>query len=159
MAKRGRKPGTKFPEYIKENGKVDYTQKYSDKKGKIRYPHLSQEQKAQIAFTRGNPQKKLQCPFCGKTTPIKVAVNTNGEPKKSPGRYTKYVTNNGVIERRFTGIPKDKLTPVCTEYMGGGVGFHIKPQESMPPSLLRKVDAELYDEFKQILLNTVRQFP
>ena len=163
MAKRGRKKGTipqsKFEEFRDIDGTIDRHLVAHTLLGEKRYADIENEFKRESAFREGRPQKMLQCPFCGFLTPKTVAVNASGKPKRPPQTFIKYVKNDGKIERRYAGIPFNKMNPITVQYRHPKYGWHINDKECIPPSLLKKIDADLYNDFKQILANTLKQFP
>jgi len=163
MAKRGRKTGTiigsKYEKYRDSDGIIDYPSARADLRGKKRFKDLSVENRRERAFRQGKPLKMLQCPFCGKLTPKEVAVFKSGDYKREPGKFIKYVKVKGKLERRFTGIPPDQLMPVAVQYFGGNLGMFVNEKESLSPDLLKKIDPELYNEYKRILQYTLKQFP
>ncbi len=155
---KGYHPPSKYEEFRGADGKIDYSMARSKKRGKKKYVDLSLEERKQRVFMNGTPMEMLQCPFCGKLTPKNVAMDAMGEPKRPPAMFMKYVKVDGHIERRFAGIPADKLTPLATQYRMGGLGFFVQPKQSIPPSFLKNVDSELFNDFKRILQNTLNEF-
>ena len=160
--KRGRKEGTKLTSKYEEirdtDGTIDYHLAEYQRRGKKRQTDLSIEDKRSRAITHGTPQKMLQCPFCGKLTAKMVALDASGNPKRPPAAYIKYVEVDGRVERRFTGVPPADLSPITTQYRHATYGFFVNTKESIPPRFLKSVDADLFNDFKKILENTLHEF-
>ena len=156
--KRKTKKGkSKYEEYRKEDGKIDYNLMYRRKKGGVNFSMLSKEDKKQITFEKGTRILYIQCPICHGVRPLVVKLDQDGYPLKKNEAGIEYKMVDGVLQRRFNG-PDDNYLPLMTKFTYGRYGQYVKVDESMAISTLKRLDRDLFNDFKNTLEKSLFKF-
>jgi len=152
-----KKGKSKYEEFRGDSGKIDYNLAYRKQKGGPEFSTLSKEEKKQIVFEKGTRIMYLQCPICYGTRPLIVKLDKDGMPLKKHEDGIEYNMVDGVLQRRFSG-PGDDYLPLMTKFTYGCYGQHVKVEESMAINTLRRLDADLFNDFKKIAEKTWFKF-
>jgi len=156
--KRKTKKGqSKYEEFRNDRGEIDYNLAYRKQKGGPEFSTLSKEEKKRVAFENGTRIKFIQCPVCHNVRPLVVKLDQDGNPLKKHEAGIEYKIVDGVLQRRFSG-PDDNYLPLMTKFTYGCYGQYVKVEESMPISTLKRLDADLFNDFKKILEKTLFKF-
>ena len=68
-----------------------------------------------------------------------------------------YKMVDGVLQRRFNG-PDDNYLPLMNKFTYGRYGQYVKVDESMAISTLKRLDKELFNDFKKVLEKSLFKF-
>jgi hypothetical protein len=152
-----RKGNSMYEEFRGGDGKIDYNLAYRKKKGGVDFGTLSKEEKKRIAFEKGTKLMYLQCPVCYGTRPLVVKLDQDGNHLKKHEDGIEYKMVDGVLQRRFCG-PGDDYLPLTAKFTYGCYGQHVKVEESMAISTLKRLDADLFNDFKKALERSMFKF-
>ena len=153
----GRKRGSMYENFRRDNGKIDYNLAYRRKKGVVEISTLSKEDKKRVTFEKGTRILYVQCPVCHGVRPLIVKLGSDGNPLKKHEAGIDYKIVDGVLQRRFSG-PSDDYLPLMTKFTYGRYGQYVNVEESMAISTLKRVDHDLFNDFKGVLEKSLFKF-
>jgi len=156
--KRKTKKGkSKYEGFRDDSGKIDYNLAYRKEKGGPDFSTLSKEEKKRIVLEKGTKIMYIQCPVCCGVRPLVVKLDQDGNPLKKHEEGIEYKMVDGVLQRRFSG-PGDDYLPLMTKFTYGCYGQHVKVEDSMAINVLKRIDRDLFNDFKKTLERTLFKF-
>lgn len=153
----GRKRGSTYEDFRGDDGKIDYNLAYRRKKGIVENSTLSKEEKKQIVLEKGTKILFVQCPVCYGVRPLVVKLDKDGNPLKKHENGIKFKEVDGVLQRRFSG-PDDDYLPLTAKFTYGRYGQYVNIEESAAINTLKRVDHELFNDFKKVLEKSLFKF-
>ncbi len=112
---------------------------------------MTREEKKQIVLEKGKRSQWLMCPCCHRGVSLVVKTDEQGEPlgkKKEGGVIFKKFGDQ--LERRFEG-PSGNYYPFFIRCQYGRYGVFTDETKSYTASTLKRIDYDLYKDFKEML--------
>ena len=111
---------------------------------------MTREEKRAVVLEKGKATKWIGCPVCHRGVPLNVKVNEEGMPRKEKEGGVVFKNVGDHIERRFEGPGVDYL-PFFVRYQYGRYGVFTSVSESLTVNNLRRIDEDLFYDFRSMI--------
>lgn len=111
---------------------------------------MTREEKRAIVLEKGKRTRWISCPCCHRGVPRDVKVDEEGNPLKEKEGGVVFKKVGDRIERRFEGPGVDYL-PFFVRHQYGRYGVFTNVPESLTVNNLRRIDEDLFNDFRSML--------
>ena len=118
---------------------------------------MTREEKQAVVLKEGKRSPWISCPVCHRGVPLNVKVDENGAPLREHEGGVIFKRRKDHLERRFAG-PGVNYLPFFIRCQYGRYGVFTDVSQSLTVGNLRRVDEDLFNDFKTMLERTRLMF-